>query len=99
MIEQQAYRVLVAITIDRVGVEVAGEHEGGIRRQATTPAAIVVQPVDGCTGQVLGPKPDLIVVAQAVAVFRAIEHRRCRLRDQEMEIGRAEWWARVCKYV
>jgi len=85
VIEQQAHRVLKAIAVHRIGIEIAGNHESRILQQAAMLTVIIVEPVQPCIGKILSPEPDFIVVAQAVAIFRAIEHWRRRVRNQKVD--------------
>ncbi|KAG1224029.1 hypothetical protein G6F68_020202 [Rhizopus microsporus] len=73
---------MAAITVDRVVVEVAEDHEACVLGQAAALALVVAQPRLVTLGQVFLPQAQLVVVARGVALLRAVEHRRGRGRDQ-----------------
>ncbi|KAG1390873.1 hypothetical protein G6F58_012859 [Rhizopus delemar] len=67
---------MAAITVDRVVVEVAEDHEACVLGQAAALALVVAQPRLVTLGQVFLPQAQLVVVARGVALLRAVEHRR-----------------------
>ncbi len=76
MFEQFDDGLMLAVAIGGIVVEVAGDDEARIGGQAPAAALIVAQPRRVAGRQVLAPQPDLVRIAQSVAVLRAIEHRR-----------------------
>src|SRR5690606_35472474 len=79
--EQAQDGLVAAVAVHRVVVEIAGDHEAGVGRQAAAAALVVAQPGLVAGGDVLLPQADLVGVARAVAVLRAVEHRRGGVRD------------------
>ena len=77
------------VAVERVGVLVAGDHEPlGGRQSAVHPGIVVDVGRVGRVGRhVVGPEADLVVVARAVAVLGAVEDRRRRVRDEEVDGG------------
>ncbi len=76
---------MAAIAINRVVVEVAEDHEARVLGQAAALALVVAQPRLVALGQVFLPQAQFVVVARGVALFRAVEHRRGRVRDQRVD--------------
>jgi hypothetical protein len=69
----------------RVSVQITKDDEHGFGGQPA-PAALIVDQVR-CritTGDVVCPEPDLVERTPAVAVLRAVEHRRRRMRREQM---------------
>ncbi len=92
MRHQGADRVVAAVAVDHVVVEVAEHHELRIGGQSAAAAGVVAQPARLAAAgivQVVAPQPQFVVVACGVAFFRAVEHRRGRMRHQRMQ--HAQW--------
>ncbi|MCW0417315.1 hypothetical protein NB689_003069 [Xanthomonas sacchari] len=88
MRHQRADRVVAAVAVDHVVVEVAEHHELRIGGQPAAAAGVVAQPARLAAAgivQVLAPQPQFVVVACGVALLRAVEHRRGRVRHQCMQ--------------
>ena len=74
-----------AVAVEWVGVVVAGDHEAGVAGQAAAAPLVVAQPRCRARGDVLGPQPDLVVVAQAVAVLGTVEDGRGGMGGQQVD--------------
>ena len=84
VVEQLLDRARDAVAVERVGVLVARDDELRSRREAAAAALVVVDVAGGARRDVVGPEPDLVEVARAVAVLGAVEHRWRRVADEEV---------------
>ena len=73
------------VTVGWVAAQVAGDDERGGGREAAGPAGVVDDPGGVGAGDVVGPEPDLVGVAHAVAVLRPVAGRRRRARRQHVD--------------
>ena len=85
MLEKLIDRAGNAATVDRVGVQVAQDHE----RFGRGRTAEILR--GRAPGEVVGPEPDLIVVALGVATLGAVECRRCRMTREQVDDSVADF--------
>src|SRR3546814_7101575 len=72
MLEQFDDRLVAAVAVGGIVVEVAGDHEARVGIEPAAAAGVVAQPRLVAGRDVLAPQPDLVGVARAVAVLRAV---------------------------
>ena len=77
--------VVAAVAVHRVVVQIAEDHEARVLGQAAAVALVIAQPRLVASRQVFLPQAQFVVVARGIALFRAIEHRRRRVRDQRVD--------------
>jgi hypothetical protein len=73
-----------AVAVEWVGVLIAGDDELVRWMQAAALTVVVVDVTAPRGTDVVGPEPDLIVVASPVAVFGTVEHGWCGVTHEEV---------------
>src|SRR5690606_16851812 len=83
-VEQLGRGRVDAVAVVRVGVVVTGDDEPFAGVEAAANTVVVVDVVALARRDVVGPEPDLVVVAGAVAVLLAVEARRRGVGGEEV---------------
>jgi hypothetical protein len=87
MLEQLLDGTGDAVTIQRIGVLVARDHEQRARLEsAVTPVVIINVTASAPRADVIRPKADLVEITRTVTVLRSVKDRRCRMAHQEVDL-------------
>jgi hypothetical protein len=85
MIEQLLHCAENTIPIQRIGVLVASNDKESPFESAAHALIIIDRSSSASAANIARPKADLVKIASAVAVFRSIKDRRCRMAYEEVD--------------